>query len=116
MAIAESFQNSASISTTEYFLAANSTTQGSGQSTDAAVQLWLDLSNLANGDEFRIRAYDAISSAGTVRVAMEWTVAHTQSEPMYVTPTLLMMHKWDFSVTRLAGSDRTIAWSIRTVA
>lgn len=115
MAITEAFQDSATISTTEYFLAADSTTQGSGQTADAAVQLWLDLSALANGDEFRIRAYDAISSAGTVRIAMEWTVAHAQSEPLYVTPTLLMLHKWDFSITRLAGSDRSIAWSIRTI-
>lgn len=113
MAITEVFQDSATISTTEYFLAADSTTQGSGQSTPGAYQLWLDLSALANGDEFRIRVYDAIAAAGTVRIAMEWTVGHAQSEPMYVTPTLLLMHKWDFSITRLAGSDRSIAWSIR---
>lgn len=116
MAIAESFQDSASISTAEYFLAADSTTQGSGQSGDAAVQLFLDLANLVNGDEFRVRAWDAISSGGTARVIMEWTVAHAQSEPIWVTPTLLLMHRWDFSITRLAGADRTIAWSIRTVS
>lgn len=113
MAITEAFQNSASISTNEYFLAANSTTQGSGQSTPGAYQLVLDLNALANGDEFRIRVYDAISSAGTVRIGMEWTVAHAQSEPLYFTPTLLLMHKWDFSLTKLAGTDRTILWSIR---
>lgn len=83
MAIAEAFQSSASISTTEYFLAAASTTQGSGQSGDAAVQLFLDLANLVNGDEFRVRAWDAISSGGTARVIMEWTVAHAQSEPIW---------------------------------
>lgn len=115
MAIAEAFQSSVSVSTTEYFLAAASTTQGAGQSTKGAYQLFLDLANLVNGDEFRIRAWDAISSGGTVRVAMEWTVAHAQSEPLWVTPTLLLFHKWDFSIIRLAGSDRTIAWSIRAV-
>lgn len=115
MAISELFQDSATISTTEYFLAADSTTQGSGQSTDAAVQLWLELNNLANGDEFRVRVYDAISSGGTARIAMEWTISHAQSEPNWVTPTLLLFHKWDFSITRLAGSDRSIAWSIRAV-
>lgn len=115
MAIAEAFASSATISTAERWLAADSTTQGSGQSTDAAVQLFLDLSALANGDEYRIRAWDAISSAGTVRIIMEWTVAHAQSEPIWATPTLLLLHKWDFSVTKLAGTDRSIAWSIRTV-
>lgn len=114
MALAEPFQNSASISTTEFFLAENSTTQGSGQSTDAMVQLFLEVNNLVNGDEFRIRVYDAISSGGTARIIMEWTISHAQSEPIWATPALMLFHKWDFSITRLAGSDRSIAWSIRT--
>jgi len=114
MAIAESFQNSATMTTTEFFLAANSTTQGTGQSTDMMVQLFLDVSALANGDEYRVRAWDAISSAGTVRIINEWTISHAQSEPIYATPALILMHKWDFSVTKLAGTDRSIAWSIRT--
>lgn len=115
MAITEAFQSSTTVSTTEYFLAAASTTQGSGQSTDAAVQLFLDLNALAAGDSFRVRAYDAISSAGTVRVVAEWVISGVQTQPIWATPTLLLLHKWDFSVTRTAGSDRSIAWSIRTV-
>jgi hypothetical protein len=115
MAISEAFQNSASISTTEYFLASNSTT-ATYQTTDGVYQLWLELNNLANGDEFRVRVYEKISSGGTARIAMEWVIAHAQSEPLYVTPSLVMLHGWEFSLTRLAGSDRTIAWSIRSVA
>ena len=114
MAIAESFQSSATMTTVEYWLAAASTTQGAGQSTDAMVQLFLEVNNLANGDEYRVRAWDAISSAGTVRVIMEWTISHAQSEPLWATPALILLHKWDFSVTKLAGTDRSIAWSIRT--
>ena len=114
MAIAESFQNSATIGTTEFFLAANSTTQGSGQSTDAMVQLVLDLSALAAGDEFRVKVWDAISSAGTVRVVMSWVIGGAQTDALWVTPALILLHKWDFSVTKLAGTDRSIAWSIRT--
>ena len=114
MALAESFQNSATISTTQFFLAANSTTQGSGQSTDVMVQCFLDLSLLAAGDEYRIRAWDAISSAGTAQIIAEWVVGGAQAEPIWPSPTLILMHKWDFSVTKLAGTDRSIAWSIRT--
>jgi len=116
MAISEPFQNSASISNTEFFLAANSTTQGAGQSDDGVYQLVLDLVNMVDGDEFRVRVYDAISSGGTVRIGMEWTLAHAQSEPLWFTPSLILLHKWDFSLFRLAGSDRTILWSIRKVA
>lgn len=114
MAIAESFQNSGTLTTTEHFLAANSTTQGSGQSTDVMVQLFLDVSALAAGDQYRVRAWDAISSAGTVRIIEEWVIANAQASPIWATPALILMHKWDFSVTKLAGTDRSIAWSIRT--
>lgn len=114
MALAESFQDSATIGSTEYFLAADSTTQGSGQSTDAMVQLFLEVNNLADGDEYQVRAYDAISAGGTARIIYEETISHAQSQPLWVTPALILMHKWDFSVTKLAGTDRSIAWSIRT--
>ena len=114
MAIAEAFQSSATIGTSEYWCAAASTTQGSGQSTDKAVQLFLDLSALAAGDIFRVRAYDAVSSSGTSRVIFEENVPGPVGSPHYATPTLLLMHKWDFSLTKIAGTDRSIVWSIRT--
>jgi hypothetical protein len=113
VAISEAFQDFATISTAEYFLAADSTTQGSGQAADGVYQLWLELHNLAAGDVFRVRAYDAISSGGTARVVLEENIPGPVGTPNYVTPSLILLHKWDFSVTRLAGSDRSIAWSIR---
>ena len=116
MAITEPFQSSNGSWATEYFLAAASTTQGAGQSDDGVYQLVLDLNAMLDGDEYRVRVWDAISSGGTVRIGMEWVVAHAQSEPLWFTPSLILLHKWDFSIIRLAGSDRTIAWSIRKVA
>ena len=115
MAITEAFQNSATIGATEYFLASNSTTK-TDQTTDGVFQLWLDLNAMANGDEFRVRVYERISSGGTTRIAMEWVISHAQSEPMWVTPSLIFMHGWEFSLTKLTGTDRSIAWSIRQVA
>jgi hypothetical protein len=115
MALTEAFQNSATIGTTEFFLASNSTTK-TDQTTDGAYQLWVDLNALANADEFRIRVYERISSGGTTRIANEWVVSHLQSAPMYVTPTLLFMHGWEYSLTKLTGTDRSIAWSIRRLA
>lgn len=113
MAISEPFQSSATIGTAEYFCAAASTTQGSGQSTDGVHQLFLDLSNLAAGDIFRVRAWDAVSSSGTARVIFEENVPGPVGTPLYVTPSLIQLHKWDFSLTKIAGTDRSISWSIR---
>lgn len=114
MAISELFQNSATIGATEFFLASNSITKVD-QTTDAAIQVWLDFINLTNGDEYRVRVYERISSAGTTRIAEEWVIAHAQSTPMWPSPVLLFMHGWEFSVTKLAGTDRSILWSIRAV-
>lgn len=113
MAISEPFQSSATISNTEYFLAAASTTQGSGQASDGVIQLFLELNNLVAGDIFRVRAWDAVSSSGTVRVIFEENIAGPVGTPLYVVPSLILLHKWDFSLLRIAGSDRSIAWSIR---
>lgn len=115
MAITEAFQDAATIGATEYFLASDSTT-ATYQTDDGAFQLWLDLNALQDGDEFRIRVYEKISSGGTARIAMEWSVAHAQSEPLWVAPTLIFLHGWEFSLTKLTGTDRSISWSVRKVA
>lgn len=115
MAISEAFVGSATISTTEFYLASASTAV-TWRTDDGAYQLWLDLSALAGGDEFEILAYERIGSAGTSRVVMSWTVAGAQSDPHFVAPTLILLHGWEFSVRRLAGADRVIAWSIRRIA
>jgi hypothetical protein len=115
VAISEAFQNSASITATEYFLASNSTT-ATYRTTDGVYQCFLELDNLVDGDEFRIRIYEKVSSGGTARVLMEWVVAHAQIQPLWVTPSLILLHGWEFSLTRLSASSRTIAWSIRSVA
>lgn len=112
MALSEAFQNSTTVGATEHFLASNSTTK-TDQTTDGAYQLFLELNNLAAGDEYRVRVYERISSGGTARIVMEWVVAGAQGSPNWVTPTLILLHGWEFSLTKLAGTDRSIAWSIR---
>jgi hypothetical protein len=112
--ITENFQSSTTVGTTQYFLASASTT-ATYQTTDGCYQLWLEVNNLANGDEYQVRVYEKISSGGTARIAMEWTISHAQTQPLWVTPTLMLIHGWEFSLTKLAGTDRSIAWSIRSV-
>ncbi len=115
MAINEDFQNSATIGTTEWFLASNSATK-TDQTTDRIVQLFLDFNALAAGDTFRIKVYERISSGGTTRQVEEWTVSGAQGSPIWPSPTFIFMHGWEFSLTKVAGTDRSISWSIRSVA
>jgi len=115
MAISEAFQNSATIGVTEWFLASNSGTK-TDQTTDGIFQLVIDCNAVANGDEFRVRLYERISSAGTTRIAEEWVIANLPSSPLWFTPAVILMHGWEFSLQKILGTDRAIPWSIRQVA
>ena len=58
------------VSTTELSITNNTTySAGSNQTSDNAVQLWLDTTNMAKGDEFEIRFYEKVEdSGGTARL------------------------------------------------
>lgn len=115
MAISEAFQSSATISTTERYLAADSTV-ASWQTADGVYQLFLDLSALAAGDIFQIKCYERVASGGTTRVVWIDNVTGPLDSPNLVTPSLILLHGWDFSLVKISGTDRSIAWSIRKVA
>lgn len=102
---------SATMTTVEYFLASASTT-ATYQTTDAAVQLFLDCNAMAAGDQYTIRGYEKVN-AGTARVAWTSTLTGAQAS-LFVAPTNLLGEGWEFSVTKVAGTDRAIAWSIRS--
>ena len=115
MAISEAFSGSASISTTEYDLPSASTTV-SAQTTDGIYQLFLDLNALTSTEEYRLRIYEKTRSGDTQRVVDEVIISGAQTEPIYVTPALLLLHGWTITLKKNQGTDRTIAWSIRSVA
>ena len=116
MAISESFTGSATIGTAQYDLPSASTTV-SAQTADGIYQLFLDLSNLTATESYRLRIYEKVESSGTQRVIDDTTLSGAQTaEPVYVTAALLLMHGWTYTLTKLQGTDRAIAWSIRQVA
>ena len=115
MALSETHQNSATITTAERFLASNSTSK-TDQTTDGVYQLFLELNNLAAGDIYQIKVYERISSGGTARVVYIDNVTGPLDSPMYASPTLILLHGWEFSLVKISGTDRAIAWSIRSVA
>lgn len=115
MALSEFANGSVSIGTSEYFLASASTT-ATPQTTDGVYQLYLDLSALVKGDVFIIRGYEKVQSSGTRRVFFTDRVANAQGDPNWVSPSFILLHGWEFSVQKAAGSDETIAYSIRSVS
>ena len=115
MAISEAFSGSPTIGSTEYFCASASTT-ASYQTTDGVYQLQVDLAAVAKGDVFVIRAYEKVVSSGTTRKVEEWRVANAQGSPVWVSPTLIFLHGWEFSLQKAAGTDRSLPFSIRSVS
>lgn len=101
---------SATISTTEFFLASNSTTQ-TPQTTTCIMQAWIDFNAMAAGDQYQITVYEKIN--GTQRAIYFAVLQGAQSQPGFVVPSLIVGEGWDIGVKKLAGTDRTIPWSIR---
>jgi hypothetical protein len=116
MALSEAYVNTGtSISTTEYSLT-NDSTSIATQTDDGLYQAFIDLNAMASGDVYVIRIYEKCYGAATQRVVQSWTLSGAQSDPIWVSPHLQLMHGWDITMQRTAGSDRSIAWSIRKVA
>lgn len=115
MAISEAFTQSAlSVSTTELSLT-NGTSTLANQTTDGIYQLFLDASNMAKADEFRVRLYEKTISSSTRRVFATFSMMGVQAE-IFVTPAFCLINGWDMSIVRIAGADRTFDASIRSVA
>jgi len=114
VAIAEAYANSQAVTNDEWDLPSDSTTLGA-VTTDGVYQCWLDLNALAKGDVFQFKVYEKVGSASTQRVVYSVRFANAQSEPVWVSPSLILLHGWDCTLLKVSGTDRTIDWSIRSV-
>ena len=104
----------ATIGATEFSLAANANySSGSPQTTAAIVSLWLDASNMAAGDQYRVRVYEKVKSGGTQRILDEWVLTGAQSDPIFTGPALQLHFGWDVTLQKIAGTDRSFDFSVR---
>lgn len=115
MAIQELYSDTGtSISTSEYSLTGDIASV-QAQTVDAMIQAVIDFSAMQAGDSYEVKVYDKVYSAGSQKVIYgPATLTGPQITPL-VTPGLIVMHGWDVTVKRLAGSDRSISWSIRSI-
>ncbi len=92
------------------------TTDTAGPDADTTAgkyQPVVDAVNLAAGDVYQIALYEKARAADTQRLAQVWILTGAQASPLWIGPEVTLMHGWDFTLKKLAGSDRTITWSIR---
>lgn len=107
---------SEAISTTEHSLATDTSYDtGDAQTTEAILQVWLDLQDMVAGDQLQIRVYEKVRSGDTQRVSAEWILNHSQgATPNWVSPALHVKHGWDVTLDALAGTI-TVNWSLRLI-
>ena len=116
MALAEAFAGTEAVSTTEWSLPRDASySSASTQTTDGVYQVFLDLNDMVQGDELQIRIYEKVQSSDTQRVVYEAYLIGPQTEPIWVSPSLILMHGWDVTCDAIVGTI-TVTWSIRSVA
>jgi hypothetical protein len=112
MAIAELYSGSQTATiNTEHTL--NSPTPNT---TDGVFQVFIDVSAMVAGDVLELRIKEKCRAADTIRQALMSTLAGVQSDPLWVSPSLILMHGWDVTLRQTAGTGRAFPWSIRQVA
>jgi hypothetical protein len=100
---------------TEWSLSDDSTTAPGAQTADGVYQCFVDVSDMALGEVLRLRAYEKCRSGDTQRIVYEAILRDTQAEPLFVFPSLILIHGWDFTAEAISGTI-TINWSVRQVA
>jgi len=114
MAVTQTHSGTEAISTTEWSLATDTSYDtADAQTTAGLYQIVLDLSDMVAGDQLQIRLYEKCRSGDTQRIAEEWILTGAQSKPIWVSPAVMLMHGWDWTLDALAGTI-TVLWSIRS--
>lgn len=115
MAISEAYAFSNTIGTTEHDMTSNTTTLQE-RTTDGVYQVFIDLGALAKADIFEFKVYEKVRSGDTQKVVYSVRFANAQTEPIWVSPSLVLIHGWTMTLDKISGTDRAIFWSIRQVA
>jgi len=104
------------VSTTEHSLTTD--TAGPDSTTDdKGIMAFLDFSTLDDGDHFRVKVYEKSRSGDTQRqVGAPFDIKDGRSDPMLLIPLQAFLHGWDITVDKIAGTDRSIEWSLRAFA
>jgi hypothetical protein len=110
MAITEyaSGSQTATIST-EHNLVANAT-------DDGIYQVFIDCDAMVAGDITEFAIKEKARSADTQRIVFKASLSGAQAEPLWVSPSLVLLHDWTVSLRQTAGTGRAYPWSVRRVA
>lgn len=84
-----------------------------GQTTDAVLQIIIDVSLMDSGDVTVIRLYDEVISTGAPLLVEAWELANAQANVFTAPLPFIAMHNWAVTLEQSAGTNRDYDWSIR---
>ncbi len=126
MGLSELFASTGFIATTVPVSVAQATpsTNLSTSTSQGVIQALFDFNNMIAGEQYAVKLYEKVSSAGTQRLMETWITDSAQAEPIFIIPSLLLMQGWDLTVERVptsstttsTGSSRHILSSVRSVS
>jgi hypothetical protein len=87
----------------------------SPETTDGVFQFVIDVANMARADATIIRIKEKCRSGDTQRLIHQWVLANDQADDLWVSPSLILLHGWDFTLEQTDGTGRAYPWSIRKV-
>jgi hypothetical protein len=103
------------VGTTEHSLVSDTSYDtGDASTTEAILQVVLDLDDMVGGDQLQIRIYDKCRSGDTQRVLEEWIFTGDQGSRLWASPAIHVKNGWDVTADALAGTI-TVLWSLRLV-
>lgn len=106
-----STSGSASIGSSEYFLASGSTT-ATYQTTACKLSGFIDLSNMLAGDQYRIQPYEKVNGGSATPASPAAYPTGTQNG-LFKIPPHWVSEGWEIGVKLIAGSARTVSWSLK---
>jgi len=110
----EAYTGTETIGTTEWSLSSDSASIAA-VTDDGIYQAFIDLSAMAAYDVFQFKCYEKVRTGDTQRVVYSAYFEGVQTDPIAVTPTLILGVGWDMTLKKIAGTDRTTNWRISKV-
>lgn len=114
MSISTFVSNTVTVSTTELSLLNGNSTIAANTSA-GVYQVFVDLNAMTVSEQYQLKIYEKTISGGTQRVIQDVIFSGVQGNPIYASPSLILLNGWDMSLKKLAGTDRSLIWSIRAV-
>lgn len=118
MALSYPYEGSASPSGTTEYSFPNATTYSSGsvKAEEGIFSFFLDMNAMTSAETYRIRIYEKVRSTSSPRTIVDVQITGDQDPDNWVFPSLHLKHGWDWTITKVSGTDRSFDYSIRKIA